>query len=111
MLRQTAPGQSNTVVRLKTRSLHLRNRLRSSVIREYPPACIPLAKIELLMPRVDSVIEEANKLGATQVNVVCAPRLLYLLYLRSVTRQVMVEVPAAKGMLQKAFIFSKILEL
>jgi hypothetical protein len=78
MLQQTAPGQSNTLVRLKTRSLHLRNRLRSSVVREYPPADIPLTEMELLMPQVDSVIEEANKLGATQVDVVCTPRLLYL---------------------------------
>lgn len=61
MLRQTASGQSNTVVSLKTRSLHLRNRMRSSVVTEYPPADIPLAKMELLMPRVDSIIEEANK--------------------------------------------------
>jgi len=61
MLRQNAPGQSNTVVRLKTLSLHLRNRLRSSVVREYPPADIPLAEMELLMPRVGCIIEEANK--------------------------------------------------
>jgi len=67
MLRQTAPGQINTVVRLKTRSLHLRNRLRSSVVREYPLAGITLAEMELLMPRVNSVIEEDNKFGATQV--------------------------------------------
>jgi hypothetical protein len=67
MLRQTAPGLINTVVRLKTHSLHLRNRLRSSVVRKYLPASISLAEMELLMPRVNSVIEEANKFGATQV--------------------------------------------
>jgi len=107
MLRQIASGQSNTVVRLKTRSLHLRNRLRSSVVTEYPPADTPLAEMELLMPRVDCVIEEANKFSATQGGVVCVPRLPYLtsrdklwwMFLRQ------------QACYKKALLFSKILEL
>jgi hypothetical protein len=67
MLRQTAPGHINTVVLLKTRRLHLRSRLKSSVFREYSLAGITLAEMELLMPRVNSVIEEDNEIGATQV--------------------------------------------
>lgn len=95
MLQQPAPGKINTVVRLEKLSLQLLSRLWSSVVREYPPAEIPLAKMETLIPRVDLFNEKANKLGATQGGVCVRPEAT----VSRVTPQVMVGVSATIGML------------
>ena len=73
LMRQPVPGQSHVAVRLRTRALHCRRRLRHMAANGHLPSEIFLAQLEDRVSRIDRNTTEGKNSGVGQVSPIVGP--------------------------------------